>query len=689
MSLRNSSASNASSRSRSSKPKYRRSSQCFEQKYLNELENEARKLSIESNEIKLKNKRLQEAGSKQDVTKTFLEFFGSIPEYDDVNHLSNRDFYKKLENLREKQKQYSDYLQTELKLTNRDTEWINDYQMLKLGSKMNDNKLSPPQSKPFCMTPILSKKSKNMKNYEDLELLSLSDRETKPPSRRSVRIETPFSAKSDKSSSNSSFRSLKRAKSTAPSSPLDSSKEPLGSEKSGEELLEEEANRKENSCPLTNCGITIPKPFQMTVRDEENEIVEKCMTELNTNANKEKQEMFRAHPVPIESQIPLFDKLMADQEYKNHLVRERRKADLNSQMRPFSFTKRDEEMQVLSKRLSKSSPCIFPEEKEVVKKFRAKPVPKNLFSNYIYHKMYEDEFYRSLQKKIRSAEMLKAASLPPSMAKREQNKKIYDVCPKSYKTMTYSDEFPEFMRSKKIPDFKKFHDLYEKELEDLKNEFISTSPRPFKFRRSKSKCKKDNKTISSGSSSRTTSASGLRAVSRSNLAAVLRIESARKRLQDHMDQKLEEARVKEEARWREKIMRKKPVWESLAYSNEEDLQMRLRMRKDEERLRKEEHRLRMELMFGRVNQQPTLFERQSQIKYPKTKEEIIEAVYRENNVARPKRSVSDLSGNYYYNGLKDEGVQVSRDELEDIELEKALMNDEDKDKFVVAELEEE
>lgn len=40
------------------------------------------------------------------------------------------------------------------------------------------------------------------------------------------------------------------------------------------------------------------------------------MTELNTNANKEKQEMFRAHPVPIESQIPLFDKLMADQEYK-------------------------------------------------------------------------------------------------------------------------------------------------------------------------------------------------------------------------------------------------------------------------------------------------------------------------------------------------------------------------------------
>lgn len=80
-----------------------------------------------------------------------------------------------------------------------------------------------------------------------------------------------------------------------------------------------------------------------------------------------------------------------------------------------------------------------------------------------------------------------------------------------------------------------------------------------------------------------------------------------------MMKKLEEAKLKEEARWREKLMRKKPVWQALAYSHEEDLAMRLQLRKDEERLRNEEHRMRMELMLGRVNQQPTLFERQSQV----------------------------------------------------------------------------
>lgn len=178
-----------------------------------------------------------------------------------------------------------------------------------------------------------------MKNFEDLELLSLSDREAKAPSRRSVRIETPFSVKSEKSSSNNSSASVKRSKSTVLLSPMSSSKGHIGSERTGDEILDIEGSNKEKTNDLSNCGITIPKPFQMTIRyvewwwetnrlsgnlckktynfrDEENQIVEKCMLEINTNKNKEKSEMFRAHPVPIESQIPLFDRIMADQEYK-------------------------------------------------------------------------------------------------------------------------------------------------------------------------------------------------------------------------------------------------------------------------------------------------------------------------------------------------------------------------------------
>lgn len=51
--------------------------------------------------------------------------------------------------------------------------------------------------------------------------------------------------------------------------------------------------------------------------------------------------------------------------------------------------------------------------------FRAKPCPKNLFSNYFYHKMWEDEYFRALNRKLRAEELLKVSSLPPSMRRRE------------------------------------------------------------------------------------------------------------------------------------------------------------------------------------------------------------------------------------------------------------------------------
>lgn len=76
-------------------------------------------------------------------------------------------------------------------------------------------------------------------------------------------------------------------------------------------------------------------------------------------------------------------------------MKEKRKATLQAQMKPFSFTKRDEEIQELTRKFSKSLPCVYNDEEPIkIKKFKAKPVPRNLFSNYIYKKMHEDEFYR-------------------------------------------------------------------------------------------------------------------------------------------------------------------------------------------------------------------------------------------------------------------------------------------------------
>lgn len=130
-------------------------------------------------------------------------------------------------------------------------------------------------------------------------------------------------------------------------------------------------------------------------------------------SKEKKPEMFKAHDVPVESKIPLFDKIMADQEkrysffptknkqlrrikcFRRQKVKKKSKAKLRSQMRPFSFTQKEEEMQNISRRLSRSTPSLFQDDPPFTcKQFRAKPVPRNLFSNYIYKKMHEDEFYR-------------------------------------------------------------------------------------------------------------------------------------------------------------------------------------------------------------------------------------------------------------------------------------------------------
>lgn len=71
------------------------------------------------------------------------------------------------------------------------------------------------------------------------------------------------------------------------------------------------------------------------------------------------------------------------------------------------------------------------------------------------------------------------------------------------------------------------------------------------------------------------------------------------------------------------------------------------------------------------------------MKFPKSKKEILEELYKENNAVKPRRSVSDLSGSYYLNELKED-----RNDLDEV-VEKKENKDGDKNKYVATEVEEE
>lgn len=79
-------------------------------------------------------------------------------------------------------------------------------------------------------------------------------------------------------------------------------------------------------------------------------------------------------------------------------------AELQAQMKPFKFTEREEKWgssgSMGCRRLCRSNPHLAltssVSESELVKtkNFKAKPVPKNLFSSYVHERMREDDFYR-------------------------------------------------------------------------------------------------------------------------------------------------------------------------------------------------------------------------------------------------------------------------------------------------------
>lgn len=86
--------------------------------------------------------------------------------------------------------------------------------------------------------------------------------------------------------------------------------------------------------------------------------------------------------------------------------------------------------------------------------------------------------FRSLKKKIRAEELLKSASLPPSMAARERLSKAKAL---STEVLNTDSQRPK-RRKHKILNYTKRHEQIQKELEEKCSNNITTSPQPFTLR---------------------------------------------------------------------------------------------------------------------------------------------------------------------------------------------------------------
>ncbi|XP_052868129.1 uncharacterized protein LOC128274083 [Anopheles cruzii] len=596
-----------------------------------------------------------------DNFQTMVQFYDSIPDYNDLLHLPREEFYCRLNTLKKKQRELKSICCTTKMDVKNSFRTHHDTNKRSESEELENYCYNGPAANPTAGTQHNAEddggvgtreKERSDQSTDDGDSLhswskspptvvDMAEAGSKPSgvprkgSGKSVRID---SNKED-NLSNGLGESSRRYRSGTPyvSDPDESATtsattknaSPCATPINSDFMERYDRYVKRNlrcksASPIRNlANITVPQPYKMTQREEEQRTAQELLLSSKnafpsgeTLPESTTKTQFRAHPVPITSRIPLFDTIMADQDYRNRLAKLNSEIELQSQMKPFQFSERlnREHSRCLSRSLS--SPALLGTgltggleglQSRAVRPFKAKPCPKKLFSNYFYTKAWEDEYFRHLNKRLRAEEMLRQAQLPPSMARRERTER--KNCLSRHSGTTNEDvakERPESGGGKKSKRKRKLRKSGKrrKSIEEKCAEYFASvsDPNGIPYPISNSSCSTENNRGSGDTPS------PIYPVNRPNLAATLRTEWCRKKLRElELDEVTADKKLAPRFRWG---VKKSQAFQNLNldHTHQEELNLRLATRRAEQRLRQEEHAINMELMRQRVKAAPLLLE---------------------------------------------------------------------------------
>ncbi|XP_064565866.1 protein FAM161A isoform X3 [Zonotrichia leucophrys gambelii] len=384
--------------------------------------------------------------------------------------------------------------------------------------------------------------------------------------------------------------------------------------------------------------VTVPKPFQMTIREaqkKEQNVKSKSQIELENHLLKKQleeeaecQKKFRAKPVPAAVFLPLYQDIVRRREERRSSVRERSRLQLLATQKPFKFMERERQRcEARKMQLKDLSP---PENK--IKVFRAKPVPKCVYSADFHDKVKEEELCREIRIRMRAEELLRNSSVPNSrLALKGTNKK------KKHRS-TEPKQMEHKVRIKSsVPDFDLLHEKFQKRLLRQKKVKPLTVCEPFDLCTSYIPSKKDKilkdmqedeeklkETRWPFASPRRKPQSGAKPHLEEGKSKPPRTtESTRRRLQA-LRNSLEEKRKLEEQQKRNRNKQKQrtknfqKIVMARAEANDPHQSLaqmskpRLKTFRNNERQRRQEYLQELQEMEERVKQMPLLFERVTQ-----------------------------------------------------------------------------
>ncbi|KAK9981536.1 hypothetical protein ABG768_001065 [Culter alburnus] len=244
--------------------------------------------------------------------------------------------------------------------------------------------------------------------------------------------------------------------------------------------------RKQNGDDGWHPRVTVPKPFQMTLREveqrkkgvksrseieRENEDLRRQLEELT-----ECQRKFRASPLPAHVRLPLYEELQERDEERRRFHREQQR--LHTSQRPFRFLERERLKKEQKEAKLREQMLKQHKEEEERRKcpFKAKPVPRAVKEAALGEQQKEEELYRAIKMQMRARELLQNASMPPSMLARHLSEK------QTQKPVQDDEQLHRPKINTEVPDFDASYRRFRKQLAKSREVRPVTTCEPFQLR---------------------------------------------------------------------------------------------------------------------------------------------------------------------------------------------------------------
>ncbi|XP_020841146.1 protein FAM161A isoform X2 [Phascolarctos cinereus] len=226
--------------------------------------------------------------------------------------------------------------------------------------------------------------------------------------------------------------------------------------------------------------ITVPKPFQMTIREDrkkEERLKSQSEREMAFKLLKKQEEeqlarkkRFRANPVPESVFLPLYHEILERNEERKKSVKERSRKILLTSQKPFTFIAREEQKKEARK--VQLADMSKPEKKK--HQFKARPVPRSTYSSPVSDRLKEEEFFREIRIHLRAQELLQNSSLPRNMKAHQSPSKRKPKHPEQGEKTRYRNK-----AKYRVPDFGTLHTKFQRQLLEQKNPRPTTVCEPF------------------------------------------------------------------------------------------------------------------------------------------------------------------------------------------------------------------